>query len=82
MGRRQKPKHLAKKLLAIRNRLGASQTEMAKMLELQTAYTDVSRFERGKREPPLPVLLRYAKVAGVCLDVLADDKLKLTDDPH
>lgn len=82
MGRRPKPKHLAKKLLAIRRQLGVSQTEMAKLLELRTAYTDVSRFERGVREPPLPVLLRYARLAGVCMDILADDKLKLTDVPH
>ena len=37
----------------------------------------VSMYESGKREPPLPVLLRYARLAGVCLDRLVDDELYL-----
>ncbi|MDQ3745149.1 MAG: hypothetical protein M3444_12270 [Acidobacteriota bacterium] len=40
-------------------------------------YTRISEFERGKREPPLLILLRYAEVAGVCTDVLIDDALDL-----
>ena len=75
MGRshRQKPKRLARKLLAIRQLLGASQTEMAKLLNLRGSYTAVSAYERGTREPDLLVLLRYAKVAKVSTDVLIDD---------
>jgi transcriptional regulator with XRE-family HTH domain len=76
---RRKPKHLAKKLLAIRQELGASQAEMARLLNLDVAYTVVSSFEHGKREPDLTTLLRYGKLAGVCLDALIDDRLKLTD---
>jgi hypothetical protein len=34
----------------------------------------VSGYELGTREPPLPILLEYARVAGVCVDVLIDDK--------
>lgn len=34
-------------------------------------------YERGEREPPLPVLLTYARLAGVCLDVLVDDEQDL-----
>jgi hypothetical protein len=37
----------------------------------------ISGYETGKREPPLPVLLKYARLAGVSTDVLIDDKLKL-----
>lgn len=37
----------------------------------------VSGYELGMREPPLPVLLTYARVAGVCVDVLIDDELNL-----
>jgi hypothetical protein len=39
----------------------------------------ISEFELGKNEPPLKVLLRYARVAGVCLDVLVDDELDLPE---
>lgn len=77
--RRRKPRHLAKKLLAIRNRLNASQTEMARLLDLQVAYTVVSSFEHGKREPDLLVLLRYARVYGCTMEELVDDKLKLPE---
>ncbi|HJR07529.1 MAG TPA: helix-turn-helix transcriptional regulator [Pyrinomonadaceae bacterium] len=38
---------------------------------------DISKYERGVREPSLIVILRYARVAGVCLDVLVDDDLDL-----
>ena len=75
--RRQKPKHLARKLLAIRERLGVSQTEMARLLELKTTYTVVSSFETGRREPDLIVLLHYARLARVPMETLADDKAKL-----
>jgi transcriptional regulator with XRE-family HTH domain len=76
MGRRQ-PKKLARKLLTIRQRLGVSQTEMAKLLKLEISYTAVSAYELGTREPDLLTLLQYARVAGISTDVLIDDKLKL-----
>lgn len=76
MGRRQ-PKKLAHKLLAIRQRLNVSQTEMAKLLNLEISYTAVSAYERGIREPDLLTLLQYARVAGVSTDLLIDDKMKL-----
>ena len=77
--RRQKPKRLAGKLLAIRRGLKASQTEMAKLLKMRGSYTAVSAYERGNREPDLLVLLRYAKLAKVSTDVLIDDKLDLPE---
>ena len=77
--RRQQPKRLARKLLAIRQGLGASQTEMAKLLDLKKTYTAVSAYERGTREPNLLILLRYARLARVSTDVLIDDKLDLPD---
>ena len=81
MGRSQRrtPKHLGRKLLAIRQHLGVSQTEMAKLLELKIAYTVISGYERGKNEPDLIVLLKYARLAKVSTDVLIDDKLKLPE---
>jgi transcriptional regulator with XRE-family HTH domain len=52
---------------------------MLRRLGLHKSYdrSSISGYERGEREPPLPVLLRYAKVANVCLDILADDQLEL-----
>ena len=74
---RQKPKKLARKLLAIRQQLGVSQTEMARLLELKKTYTVVSSYESGRREPDLLVLLRYARLARVPMETLVDDKLDL-----
>jgi transcriptional regulator with XRE-family HTH domain len=76
---RRRPKNLARKLLAIRNKLDVSQTEMARLLDLDVAYTAVSGYELGTRQPDLLVLLKYARLAGISTDVLIDDKLKLPD---
>lgn len=74
---REKPKDLARKLLAIRTRLGVSQTEMAKLLKLKKTYTVISSYERGTGEPNLLILLRYAKLARVSVETLIDDELDL-----
>jgi transcriptional regulator with XRE-family HTH domain len=76
---RQKPIKLAKKLRQIRDALGLSQNGIIAKLGLTGEITQdyVSAYERGVREPPLPVLLKYARVAGICVDVLIDDKAKL-----
>ena len=76
---RPKPKRLAEKLLRIREALGVSQGEMFRRLDVE-AFSEVKRisdYEIDKSEPPLPVLLQYARVAGVCVDVLIDDNLDL-----
>lgn len=75
--RRQQPKRLPRKLLAIRKMLGLSQTEMAKRLHLKKAYTVISSYERGTREPDLLTLLRYARLAKVPLENLVDDDASL-----
>jgi transcriptional regulator with XRE-family HTH domain len=81
MGRvaRPKPARLAGKLLAIREALGLSQNGMLRRLGLDERLyrSAVSGYELGTREPPLPVLLEYARAAGVCVDVLIDDKVNL-----
>jgi transcriptional regulator with XRE-family HTH domain len=74
---RQRPKRLARKLLVVRQRLGVSQTEMARLLQLKKTYTVVSSYETGRREPDLIVLLRYAKLARVSMETLVDDKVTL-----
>jgi transcriptional regulator with XRE-family HTH domain len=76
---RIKPKRLAEKLLQVRLALGLSQTEMLKRLGFDgvIAYHRISNYERGTGEPPLPILLAYARLAGVSTDVLIDDDLDL-----
>jgi len=78
-GPREKPERLAEKLLTIRQMLGLSQTEMLKRLgaENRMEYYRISEFESGKGEPSLIILLQYARVAGIQMEVLADDKLDL-----
>jgi transcriptional regulator with XRE-family HTH domain len=39
----------------------------------------VSGYEIGTREPPIPVLLKYARIAGVPMEMLADDDLDLPE---
>lgn len=72
---RPRPARLAEKLLEIRTALGLSQNEMLRRLGLadELFRSSISKYELGTREPPLPVLLRYAQAAGVCVDVLIDD---------
>ena len=76
---RSKPRRLAEKLLQVRRALALSQDDMVRSLgligEIDRNY--VSKFERGTHEPNLLVLLQYARVAGVCVDVLIDDQQDL-----
>ena len=73
---RPRPKHLAAKLLALRQSLGLSQPQIAKRLGIQE-YTNISKYERNINEPPLTVLLGYAKLRGVSVEVLIDDEREL-----
>jgi transcriptional regulator with XRE-family HTH domain len=81
MGRaaRLRSERLAEKLRQIRTALGLSQNELIRELGLEEVIyqSNISGYESGEREPPLPILLRYAEAAGVCLDVLANDELDL-----
>ena len=76
---RMKQRHLASKLALIRRALELSQSEMLKRLgfEKELDYKRISEYERGRNEPPLAVLLAYARAAGVCVDVLIDDQQEL-----
>jgi transcriptional regulator with XRE-family HTH domain len=77
---RPKPKRLAEKLLQIRLHLGLSQNELIKRLdfnELELVQGTISTYELGKREPSLPLLLAYARLAAISTDILIDDKLDL-----
>jgi len=75
----QKAERLAEKLLEIRMALGLSQSEMLKRLSFEDSvyYTRISDYERGKRVPPLPIVLEYARAAGVHMEDIVDDELDL-----
>jgi transcriptional regulator with XRE-family HTH domain len=76
---RMRQGRLAEKLLQLREALGLSQSEMLRRLGFEDAldYKRISEYELDKSEPPLAVLLGYARVAGICMDVLVDDELDL-----
>lgn len=83
MGRaaRYIPARLGEKLRQVRRKLGLTQDEMVEHLSLpeEILQTSISQYERGKIEPPIFVLLRYADVANVWLEVLLRDELDLPD---
>lgn len=82
MGRaeRAKPARLAEKLLGIRKALNLTAEEMIKLLNypaLPLHRASITEYEKGRREPPLLILLQYARAANVFLEVLVDDSLDL-----
>jgi transcriptional regulator with XRE-family HTH domain len=81
-GARERPERLAEKLLQIRTALGISQGDMLSRVGLgESGYRHyISHFETGKREPPLRILLQYARAANVYVEVLIDDGLNLPDE--
>jgi transcriptional regulator with XRE-family HTH domain len=80
---RQSPEFLGQKLRRIRQAVdgGLSQEEIVSRLGLtgEIDRTYISRYEAGTLEPPLRILLRYSDLAGLHLEVLADDDLLLPD---
>jgi transcriptional regulator with XRE-family HTH domain len=78
---RPKPERLAEKLLQIRNALGLSQPQLHKRLGVEDLieYNELSKYELGKREPYLQILLQYARVAGVHMEDIIDDELDLPE---
>jgi hypothetical protein len=79
---RQQPARLAAKLLFIRTRiLGLSQNEMIRRLGFggELIQSHISAFEQEneklRREPPLSVVLQYARVAKTTVENLIDDNV-------
>jgi transcriptional regulator with XRE-family HTH domain len=81
MGRAEKwrVKRLPEKLLKIRKELNLSQNDLVKRLGLEGRIygNNVSEYESGKRQPPMPIVLMYARLTGISTDVLIDDELDL-----
>jgi transcriptional regulator with XRE-family HTH domain len=76
---RRRPMRLAEKLFLIRTRLGFSQKELHRHLRVEDEipYTRISDYELDKNEPPLAILREYARLAGLHLEVIVDDRLDL-----
>jgi transcriptional regulator with XRE-family HTH domain len=78
---RRRPERLGGKLRQIRLSLDLSQSGMLRRLEAEDmiALSQISQYETGAREPPLEILLQYARLANLYLEVLVDDELDLPD---
>lgn len=80
MGTRDlRPKKLAEKLKKIRVDLDLSQSELLEKLGFSDVIFqgNISQYELGRREPPLPVLLAYGRLANISVEKLIDDALNL-----
>lgn len=82
MGRstRPRPVHLASKLKQIRLGLNLTQEQIVERLNYKQSplvASQISEFENDKREPPVQVLLCYARMAGIPMEYLVDDELSL-----
>lgn len=79
---RRRPARLPEKLLQIREKLGLSQGGMSRLLGGEETREYISKYERGLLEPPLDLLLTYARMIsktgrGEFLEVLIDDSQDL-----
>lgn len=50
---------------------------MVRRLGVEMSYRNISTYERDKSEPPIAVLLAYARVAKVEMAQIVDDELDL-----
>lgn len=73
------PKRLSEKLKEIRTQKALSQNEILQKLGFDGILFqgNISQYELGRREPPLTVLLAYARLAEVPVEILIDDNLDL-----
>lgn len=80
--RRSIPTCLGKKLRQIRSSLNLTLEQMIERLNYKGSPlypTNISAMERGEREPPLLLLLTYARLIGISTDVLIDDEIDLPE---
>jgi transcriptional regulator with XRE-family HTH domain len=56
-----------------------SQGEFVRQLGVQALieHTTISKYELNKNEPPLAILLAYARLAGIPVERIIDDELEL-----
>lgn len=80
--RRPRPARLAEKLREIRTKLGLTQAEMFEQLgdtgtRLYVGHID--DYEKDRRVPTLQVVLAYARVARIPMELIVDDELNLPE---
>ena len=77
--KRYVPDRLGEKFLQIRTALNLTQQSMLERLELPPEFSqsNISAYERGTKEPPIFVIMKYAEIANVWIDVLVWDSLDL-----
>jgi len=76
---RPRPANLSRKLRHIRTNLKLSQGEIVRRLGFGDSFhvARISEYESNMREPPLAVLLAYARLARVHLEDIVDDAIDL-----
>jgi transcriptional regulator with XRE-family HTH domain len=84
MGRSYRPRveRLGPKLREIRRQLDITLDQMIVRLDcprMRLHAASISLYESGQREPPLKVLLQYARAAGLTVELLIDDDLDLPE---
>lgn len=81
-GKRATPARLAEKLKTIRENLGLTTEKMVVELNCPLVplhRASITQYEKGRREPPLVVLLQYARLYKTAVENLIDDSMNL---PH
>lgn len=79
-GKRIIPARLGEKLKTIRERLELTTEELIVKLDCPSIplhRASITQFEKGRREPPLIVLLKYARLVSIPVEILIDDELNL-----
>ena len=78
---RLKSVNLPGKLRQIREGLNLSQNDILIRLGFDDIFdrSTISHYEKGEREPPLPVILKYARIANVSVESLIDDELNIPE---
>lgn len=74
------PAKLGRKLKALREHLELTGEQLIERLDCPSIPLNqgkIKKYEENLREPPSIVLLRYARLAGVPVDDLADDAVDL-----
>ena len=76
---RTRSARLPKKLLQIRKSLHLSQAALLERLGFSEELfrSNISQYELGTRVPPPPVLLQYARAAGITMEEIVDDQMNL-----
>ena len=73
------PARLGEKFLQIRTAFNLTQQSMLERLGLPPEFSqsNISAYERGTKEPPIFVIMKYAEIANIWIDVLVRDSLDL-----